>query len=442
MDGIRNVMALVRGQLWLIPSLILLSAAGLAWGLLKYGSAISPDDATGLWWLYSGEASTARDLLSSLLGGLITMTSLVVSITFVILTLAANQLGPRLISIFMRDLQIQSVLGLFIGTILYLVLIMRVLDDTLGPDGVPHLAITTGTVLSILCLLALVFYLHKIANLIIADNVVTSVGRELRETFMAILPETAADDPANDGPLETGPSRRAWPLALGRAGYIQVISYDDLAKLACEADLVIEVTVRAGHHVLTTGDHVIVRATVQPSDELQSSIRDAFTVGTSRTPAQDPEHGIKQLVEIALRALSPGINDPFTAYAVIDQLGASLEGAFQRAEQPRLFRDERGTVRVKANRSNLEGMLEAAFDPIRRAGKTHPGILIHLADAYGKLARASTSADHQTALLGQLEGLADSAKMSPMTQGDSATVLARIDMARQVIEKARFPGLP
>ena len=177
---------------------------------MKPPGGLAPAGHAPFWWLYSGEAATARDLLASLLGGLMTMTSLVVSITFVILTLAASQLGPRLIAIFMRDLQIQGVLGLFIGTILYIILITRTLDDTLGSEGVPHLAITVATGLTILCLMALLFYLHKVASQIIADNVVNAVAQDLSRAFQDILPARGEDDAGDDGPVPglPGPASR------------------------------------------------------------------------------------------------------------------------------------------------------------------------------------------------------------------------------------------
>src|SRR5688572_3653673 len=142
MDRLRNATAILREQLWALPAVFTICSAGLAYVLLTWGDRLIPSRESSYWWLYSGEARTARDLLSSLLSGLMTMTSLVVSVTFVILTLAANQLGPRLISTFMGDRQIQTVLGLFLGTILYVLVVLRSLDDTLGTEGVPHVAVS------------------------------------------------------------------------------------------------------------------------------------------------------------------------------------------------------------------------------------------------------------------------------------------------------------
>src|SRR5690349_6086658 len=125
MSRLQNAVALLRGQLWIIPLLFALASFALSYGVLASGSDVLEGWADAdLWWLYSGDAGSARDLLSSLLSGLMTMTSLIVSVTFVILTLAANQLGPRLITTFMADRQIQVVLGLFLGTILYLIMVL------------------------------------------------------------------------------------------------------------------------------------------------------------------------------------------------------------------------------------------------------------------------------------------------------------------------------
>jgi uncharacterized membrane protein len=448
MDRIRNFIAHVRSQLWLVPSIVVLAAAALAWVLLRYGHTLVPPEATGNWWLYSGQAGTARDLLSSLLSGLMTMTSLVVSITFVILTLAANQLGPRLIGIFKRDRQIQGVIGLFIGTIVYVVLIMRKLDDTLGPEGVPHLAITTATVLTIVCLLALLFYLHKVATLIIADTVVETVARELRGTFRDILPNGEDDDGNNeDGnnededeteetPEPDDRAARPWPIALQKPGYLQVVDYDRLVALACKRNLRVEVTVRAGHHLLRGGAHVIVYAAQEPDDQMVGAIRKAFAIGAMRTPAQDPEQGIRELVEIATRALSPGTNDPFTAFAVIDRLGTAFEDVFERAEQRRVFRDKGGVVRLRAVRADVGGLLDAAVHPIRQAGQGHPGLLIQLADMIRKLAPAMRTAPQHRALTAELDRIAETATLGQFAPADRDDVARRIELARRAVNTA------
>jgi uncharacterized membrane protein len=434
LDRIRNFLMQLRTQLWALPALFLIGASGLAFLLLQYGEEWTSDAAAGSWWLNSGEPSTARDLLSSLLTGMMTMTSLVVSVTFVILTLSANQLGPRLISIFMRDRQIQSVIGFFIGTILYLILVLRSLTDDPASNGAPHLAVTAGSVLTVLCLLALLFYIHKIASSIIADNVVQAVFTEFRSTLEEILP----DEPSEEDHLAAGASAGAsWPIGIDKVGYIQVVQYDRLVELAAKRDLFIEVKVRAGHYLLRQGCHVVVHAAGEPETDLIDAIRAAFTVGPNRTPAQDPEHGIRQLVEIATRALSPGTNDPFTAKAVIDRLGAILEEFFAHGLQPRVLRDAEGRVRVRADRSDIAGILDEAFHPIRQAAFSHPSILIHMIGAVGQLAAATCQASQREALSEQLDRIAEIATRQAIAESDSRDILAAIEAARRELASAR-----
>jgi uncharacterized membrane protein len=200
MERIRNIVVLLRGQLWIIPLMLSVLALALAYWVLAFGPSVLADwDNAEFWWLYGGDASSARGLLSSLLSGLMTMSSLVVSVTFVILTLAANQLGPRLIPTFMGDRQIQTVLGLFLGTILYVLVVLRSLDETLGPEGVPHVAVTVGSALTVVCLFALLFYLHKVARAIVADSIVAQVADDLHRLLAAL----ADIDAAHDRSLET-----------------------------------------------------------------------------------------------------------------------------------------------------------------------------------------------------------------------------------------------
>jgi len=415
MDRLRNVLVMASGQLWLVPALFFVGQGTLAFVLLSFGNELITEGGEAGWWLYGGEAETARNLMSALLSGLMTMTSLVVSVTFVILTLAANQLGPRLIAIFMSDKQIQSVLGLFVGTIFYIILVMRSIDETLGADGVPHVAVTTGTFLVILCLMALLFYIHKIARSIIADNVVEVVASELRDTMRRILPEGGD---TGSGGEERSLAGSGWPLSLGQAGYLQVVDYDGLTATACAHDMLIEVKVRAGHHLLDGGNHVVLHAPERPEADLLDTVRSAFTIGRQRTPAQDPEHGIRQLVEIATRALSPGTNDPFTAIAVIDRLGACFEIVLLRPQQKRTYRDEQGTARVIADRSSLPGMLEAAFNPIRQAGANHPAILIRIVETIAELKAIAKGPADRSKLSQQLARIAQTAEGQNLTEAD------------------------
>jgi uncharacterized membrane protein len=409
----------------------------LAYYLLRNGATLLAPGEADIWWLYSGDATSAGELLSSLLSGLITMTSLVVSITFVILTLAANQLGPRLITTFMADRHIQTVLGLFLGTILYVLFVLRTLDDELGKEAVPHIAVTVGSGLTVICLFALLLYVHKVARSIIADNVVEAVARDLHRDIREILPDRESDTVREPEPAVLGQARA---ISLGQAGYIQTVDYGALAKLARRASAILKVNVRAGHFVLRQGDHVRVHPDDALDKEALAALRRAFVIGRERTAAQDVEYGFRQLAEIALRALSAGINDTFTAIAVLDRLGAVLEEVLCRGLQPRILKDTDGTVRVVADRTEIKGLVNAAFDQIREAAVMHPAVLIRMADVLGQLAPVLDRADAHQAIKAQLDKLAQTAGQGRLAPSDHDDVVKRIQAAREALEsRARRP---
>lgn len=378
MNRLRHTWMFVRSSLWFVPMLMGALAVALAILLVRNGEGL-PDSVTEFWLIYSGDADSARELLSSLLSGMISMTSLVVSITMVVLTLAAGQIGPRLIRTFIQDRVTQAVLGLFLADILYLLVVFRTIGG-LKSGGVPHLAVTVGTALTTLCLFVLLYYIHRLARSIIYDNVVQVVARELHHSAERLLPETSSVCP--DPPPETA---SAW-MALDSDGYIQEIDTDALVEALRCAGAIVRLHVRPGHYVMQRGEHVAIEPAEACTPELVKAVRGAFIIGSERTPTQDLEFGIRQLVEMSTRALSPGINDVFTALAVIDSLSSSVGHIFQRGLEPPVLCDGEGRIRVVRNVTDYEGVVGAAFDQIRQAGVSNAPVLIRLTDAIARLA--------------------------------------------------------
>jgi len=429
MSRLINLLIMLRTRLWLIPGAMVLAAMLVAYVMVASGADLLRYSGPRTVWLFGGDAETARSLLSTILSGMMTMTSLVVSVTFVILSLAASQLGPRLISIFMGDRQIQAVLGFFLGTIVYLLLIFRSLDQSLGPDGVPATAVTLASLLTLLCLFALLLYVHKIARLIIADTIVDSVARDLMRSIVERLPRSPDTPPP---PPATAP-QALQQVPIGTSGYLQTIDYAALVRLACECDAVFRVTVRAGHFIMVRGCHVEVFAKSTLDGASLRRLRRAFITGPERSPAQDLEYSIRQLVEIALRALSPGINDPFTAIAVVDRLGEAAEEIATRDAEPSLLQDGDGTVRVMADRSSIAGLFDAAFDPIRQAAGACPAVLIRMSDMFGQLAPALQGEAARSATEAHLRRLRETATAADLVACDRQALLERITEAEAAV---------
>ena len=204
--------------------------------------------------------------------------------------------------------------------------------------------------------------------------------------------------------------------------------------MARREDAIFCPAVRAGHFILSQGEHVEVHANRPLPEKAMKTIRRAFVIGAERSPAQDLEYVLRQLVEIALRALSPGINDPFTAIAVVDRLGAALEDVLLRAMPPVVLRDDEGEVRVIANRSEGEGLIDTAFDQIRQASGEHPAVLIRIADTLAKLAPVLRQDEIRGAVLRHLDRLSGTTKQAGFVPDDHDAILTRIEQARAMIE--------
>ena len=215
----------VRTSLWALPVAMMALAAVVAVIATGISIRVGGDP---VWFLYSGEAKDAPGFLSNLVTATITLATLAISITMVVLTLAAQQLGPRLIRIFMSDLRTQVMLGLFVATVVYLVLVMR----SVYGDTVPNLAVTIGTALVLLSTIVLLVFVHHLARSIIADNVIENVGAEIDGNARRLLPEK--DDRTSAGAAR--PAGAGGELTLTCEGYIQAVDYGRIVKAACEAD--------------------------------------------------------------------------------------------------------------------------------------------------------------------------------------------------------------
>jgi uncharacterized membrane protein len=220
-------------------------------------------------------------------------------------------------------------------------------------------------------------------------------------------------------------------LSTGRDGYVQSISYEALLRKAEEADVRIRLDVRPGHWVNATTRCIVVLPAASP--ELAKAIRGAIINGTDRTPTQDVEYSLQRLVEMAVRALSPGLNDVFTALAAIDNIGASVAGIFSGPMPSRVMRDASGTLRVVRAVSDAAGILGASFDQVRQAGATMPAVAIRLIDALGRLAPVLRTHRQRDAVRAQLDAVLASARLDTMIDPDAQSVRVRYERAHAVL---------
>jgi len=419
----------VTRSFWFVPGLMTLGAIVLVVATRDVASVKALETFFKDNDLIAASPEATRTILATTVGSIITVTSLVFSMVLLALSRASQQLGPRLLQAFTGDKVNQIVLGAFVATFVHALLTLA-----MTPDPIPPTAVAVSIILVLACFILLVFFLHHTAQYMQADFVLARVNGELCAAIPRAFPHTDAED---------GPERPDWAdsdegdvLKAGSSGYIQAVDIQRLVDLAADNDLRLRLDVRPGHFVIAGGAIGRTLPAGRCRENVSEGISDAIVIGSVRTAAQDLEFSIKAMVEIALRALSPGINDTFTAVAAIDQLGSALALAIASGVSPECFADARGSVRLVRNRVTFESLLDAAYNPIRQNLAGNVTGIIRLTEMLGELAPFARRDAHKEALLRHLDMTASLAKRTVGGERDGADVAARTAFARSRLAAA------
>lgn len=391
----------VSTSYWFMPSLMAIGALVLSLIMVHLDEVATDEWLTSMPWLYTGTADGARTLLSVIASSMIGLAGVVFSITIVALTLASGQFGPRLLRNFMQDKGNQITLGTFLAAFLYCLLILRKVHGGSEKEWdvfVPQLSLLAAVVLALAGLGVLIFFIHHAAASIQAPNVIGAVARDLDHAINVLYPETIGRK-SDNVPQATVPSltereqiaakfaSETAEVKAGVGGYIQRIEADQLMTEADASGLLLRIEHRPGQFV--QWDDVVVRVhpASRANDGVLDRIRQTFTVSDQRSLAQDAEFAIEQLVEIAARALSPGINDPFTAMQCVDRLGEALSRLAMR-EMPSRFRfNDDGQLRVITYGKTFEAFLDASFNQIRQYAAKSLDVLLRMLEAMEHIAK-------------------------------------------------------
>lgn len=392
----------VRGSYWFLPTL--LACGGFALGLsLVLVDARLGDAWLGQYgWFYGSRPEGARSMLSTIAGSTITVAGVVFSITLAAVTYASGQFGPRLLGNFMRDRGNQASLGVFIGTYLYCLVVLRTIrsaEETSADTGgavrdafVPHLAMFGGLALAIASTAVLIYFVHHVTSGIHINNVIARVGRDL---INQIRQRSDEDDSEAEPTSAPSSANNVKPVRATKNGYIEAIDFDALLKVASRHDLVLRPVRRAGDFVADCWTLLEAHSSASISDQMMEECLSVITVGRQRTAQQDLRFGIDELVEIAARALSPGVNDPFTANACIDWLSAALGELDRRSPPPTQMADEDGTVRIILCPLDFQDYLGAAFGQLRSYVAADPNARAHTLITLKELAKFVRKPSHR-----------------------------------------------
>jgi uncharacterized membrane protein len=350
-------------------------------------------------WFHLSGAEGVRELLSTVAGSMITVTGVVFSIMVVALSLASQQFGPRLLSNFMRDRGNQLVFGTVIATYVYCLLVLRSISDK--EDFVPHLAEVVSLFLALASLGALIYFIHHTADSIQANRVIDRVSGELEQAIDRIFPREEMVQPATP---EDYPdfARQCFQVQAREKGYLQAIALKELVEFAARAEVVVRIERRPGHFIYPESDLVSVWPGQHAGDDaFEQRLHGYFIIGRQRTSEQDVEFLIDQLVEMAVRSLSPGINDPFTAMACVDHLGAALGRIAGRGLPAAHHFDDNLRLRVITWPTTFDGMVDAAFNQIRQNAGNQTAVHIRLLEVIRLIASLCLRKEQHAPLLSQ-----------------------------------------
>lgn len=351
------------GSLWFLPTLIVTSSLVLAVALVEAGVHWGNDFADGWPLLLGASAEGARAMLSAIATSMATVAGVVFSITIVALSLASSQYSPRVLASFMSDRTTQGALGVFVGTFTYCLVVMRTIrSQDEGGGFVPSLAVAVGVALALCGVGVLIYFIHHVASSIAVSSVLERVGDETARAIDRLFPDPVGREASVAAAVPALPS--VWvTVTAPRSGYLVAVHDQALLSFALESERVVRFVHRMGDFVVEDQPLAWLSGDAPPSPKEIRRLRSAVIIGRRRTVEQDAPYGFQQLVDIALRALSPGVNDPTTACMCLNQL-TRLWVRLAARRMPSPYRSEKGRLQLVLPGPSFERVFRDSFEPI------------------------------------------------------------------------------
>ena len=405
---------------------------------------IETDSATSDRWLsqwprlFGVGAEGARQMLSTLAGSMMTVMGITFSMTLLALTLASSQYSSRILRNFMRSRITQLTLGVFAGTFTYCLVVLRTIRGSAGVEEfVPSLAVFFAFVLSLGGVGVLIYFIHHIALSIQASSIIASVAEETNSSIDRLLPKEmdqgSDEDEGQNRGLESLDERSWYPVPAAVSGYIQSVNNAALMNLARDNGTILRMEHGIGAFVVQNTSLVSLALTYPPDQQTIDALNAAYSIGRHRTVDQDPAFGIRQIVDVALKALSPGVNDTSTAVMCVDYLTSILARLAGRQFPPVLYYQGE-TLRVIAIVPSFEGLLAQAFDQIRSSAEENVAILGRLLGALHTIGSLTIRPSYLRALDEQLQYIAELADRTIEASHDRARLERRMSEVREILD--------
>lgn len=430
-------------RLWPVPVAAIVVAVALGVALPRIDILIDsrlPNEVDSA--VFNGGADTARSVLSSIAGSLITATSLTFSLTVVALQLASSQASPRVLRLFARDRQVHWTLAAFLGTFAYSIAVLRAVRSATesDPEFVPRIAVTVAFVLTLVSVVMLVFFLAHLAAQLRVETMLKDIHADTDRTIDLV---DARDSSATafPGPIEAPRRRRA--VTAGTSGFITGRDLALLTDVAADRDIVVAEAKAVGDNVVAGmplafwwSDGRNEAGAEADAAATADALRRAFTIGYERNAVEDVGYGVQQIVDIALRALSPGINDPVTAVHALGHLTAVTARRIDMARPPAAVSGPDGSLRVVTLPRTAKQDIDAALTPLRHYGAGDPSLVPRFLQSCLELSCLCADPSVRAALLGQLAALEGQLRASTADPAQVAELLAMTAETRRQMEEA------
>lgn len=425
----------MRASFWCVPFIILALSIALAFALTHLG-----ESGVEQWFqhyprLFGAGAAGAREMLSTIAGSMISVVGIVFSMTLVALALASSQYSPRVLSIFMRSRFTQAALGIFTGIFVYCLIVLRGVQGEDDSTVVPVVAVTVALLLALVGVAVLILFVHHIAQSIQAPTILANIADEtilaVESVFPARRDAASTDGCLNDEAATALVQQAHWSAVPARkSGYVQSIDEEGLLRFACKRKVMVKMEYAIGHFVIAGTPIFSVSGVLEGGDASADALYTMIAVSDHRTIEQDPGFGLRQLVDVALKALSPGVNDTSTAIMCLDNLGAVL-GVIARRKILSPYRFIAGELKVVSVTPDFAGLLAEAFDQIRRSAGGNVAIILRMIGTIEMLGLLAT--DKEETLLIHLDLLDELAARTIPAPHDAAMVSQRLVAVRKAI---------
>lgn len=424
----------MRSSFWFVPAVLVVNAVVFAVLLITVDTTIDLDLDISLPLLFGAGAAGARGLLTTVATSMITVAGLVFSITLVALSLTSSQYTSRVIRNFMRDRVNQWVLGVFLGIFAYCLVVLR----TMGGEEafVPTLAVLAGLLLAFVGIAALIHFIHHIATSIQASSIVATAAQEtlsaVDHLFPDVLEENEDEGADDDRMIALG--REPWAVVPARnTGYIESFDKEALLDVARNLGTILRLEHSVGEFVVMGTPLVWLRDPSGLDAATTDRLNAAFAISRQRTVDQDVAFGIRQIVDVAMKALSPGINDTTTAVMCVDYLAAILTRlAVRRIGIPHGL--EQGELRVIGRGPSFDSLLSEAFDQIRRDAESNVAILLRLLGGLQTIAGLTISPSRRWLLRQKVDEIAEVADRSIVSPHDRERLASQLMRVREAID--------